>query len=111
MVVVVVCMNLMIALALLILTGWVWQLQYRLAQTTLVLIRAERSTHRVLRTAPYAIRQGQLGIHDLHRDLRQLERNLGQVQQVFTVLGFGLSFVRRRSNRRQRPVRDSLTPE
>jgi len=95
MVFVVVTINLTLALMLLYGAWRVRKLQRPVARLADVISRFERSTHRVLHRAPYAISKGQVGIYRLRQKQQQLEPQLQRIQQVLTLLGLGQQVWRR----------------
>lgn len=97
MVTVVIVINVVLAL-LCLYTAWqVLKFRRVLAQVTATLSAAERSTHRTLYRAPEAILKGQAGTQYLRQQYRQLQMQLGLVQQILALLSLGQVAWRSRS--------------
>jgi len=96
MVLVVCIFNLAIALLCLHFTWQVWQWRRALAQAADVLVNCEISTHETLKGAPEAIRAGQQGTHQLRQQIQSLQPQIQQVNQILSIMGTGLAFVRQR---------------
>lgn len=110
--VLVVCLfNLAIALACLYFTWQAWQWRRALAQAADVLVNCEISTHETLKGAPEAIRAGQLGTHQLRQQIQNLRPQIQQANQVLSVVGAGLTFVRRRRLAQRANARRSPSPK
>lgn len=86
MVTIVVCFNLLIAIALIGLAVFIVRLKARLARANQALIVAEQRTHWVLFNAPEAIRHGQLGAYELRDRFAGLSRQLQQVQLALSLI-------------------------
>lgn len=89
MVAVVLILNGLLVLLCLYATWQVCRWRSILANVADALTAAERSTHRVLHSAPQAIATGQLATTQLQQQYRLLTLQLQQVQQILALLGLG----------------------
>jgi hypothetical protein len=105
MVTIVVILNLAIALCCFYVVRWVGRWRRRFARAANALEAAERHTHRVLRNAPEAIRQGQLGTYQLRQEFQALELKLLRARQVLSLLGMGWFLWQQQGRSRQRSPR------
>lgn len=89
MVTIVVGANLLIALVCLMMARQVWRLKCQLSALADTLIVWESNTHALLKGAPEAILQGQIGVYQLRQTLQQVQPQVQQLRQWTALIGIG----------------------
>ncbi len=86
----VITINIILAIALLVVAFFCWQLRLALRDTTRGLDVAERATHNVLGNAPEGVLAGQEGVAWLRQSMQEQGQQAGpaiaRLQQILTLL-------------------------